>query len=121
MLREVKDLKPRPGELRRRWFTDEEFDLFVWYEAGGGVCRFELCYGKPSNEHAVAWQEGAGLTHNRVDDGEASPLSNMTPIVVPDGVFPAARVAQRFQSSSQGLEPELACFVLAKIRAGFPL
>jgi hypothetical protein len=121
MLREVTDLKPRPGEPRRRWFTDEELDLFVWYDAQDRVCRFELCYGKPSDEHALAWQEGTGLTHSRVDDGEATPLSNRTPIVVPDGAFPAARVAQRFQDSSRGLEPELAGLVLGKIRAGFSL
>ena len=118
MLREVKDLKSRPGEPRRRWFTDEYFDLFVWYDPPDRVCRFELCYGKPADEHALSWQEGTGLTHSRVADGEQTPLSNRTPIIVPDGVFPMARVAERFRSSSQGLEPELASLVLGKIRGG---
>jgi hypothetical protein len=118
MLREVKDLKPRPGEQPRRWFTDEYFDLFVWYEAGGGACRFELCYGKPSDEHALTWQEGSGVSHSRVDDGEGTPLSNMTPIVLPDGFFPAARVAQRFRDASLELEPGLTGLVLGKILSG---
>ena len=116
MLREVKDLEPRPGEPRRRWFTDEYFDLFVWYDPPDRVCGFELCYGKPADEHALSWQEGAGLTHSRVDDGEQTPLANRTPIMVPDGAFPAAEVAERFQGSGRELEPNLFSLVLGKIR-----
>jgi hypothetical protein len=118
MLREVKDLRPRPDEPPRRWFTDEYFDLFVWFGPDGKVCRFELAYGKPSDEHAVAWEGGSGLTHSRVDDGESSPLSNRTPVIVPDGVFPAADVAERFRQASGGLEAGLAGFVLERLRAG---
>lgn len=118
MLREVKDVKQLPDEPRRRWFSDEFFDLIVWYDQKGESLGFQLCYGKPSDEHAFTWLRDRGFSHDRVDDGEWSPLWNMTPILVPDGIFPAKEIAERFRENSQKVEPEIVGLVLEKLEAG---
>lgn len=116
MLKEIARLTPLPNEPRRRWFTDRSLDLFVWYDGDGQISGFQLCYGKPHNEHSVTWHTRHGFSHNRVDDGEDDPRWNRTPILLPDGMFPAASVLDRFERSSQHLEPDLVAFVVRRIQ-----
>jgi hypothetical protein len=47
MLREQLARTPE-GELHRRWFSDEFFDLYVWSGDAGEIARFQLCYRKPA-------------------------------------------------------------------------
>jgi hypothetical protein len=42
-------------EPRRRWFSDEYFDLVVWQSVGNGIVGFHLCYDKARTERAVSW------------------------------------------------------------------
>lgn len=68
---EVKYEPPTPGEPHHRWFQSDYFDLFLWYDATGALCRFQLCYDRYSDEHALTWvQETNDLTHQSVDGGE---------------------------------------------------
>ena len=73
----------------RRWIADEYFDLIVWYEAAGAIHGFQLCYDKPGRERALTWTRERGFSHTAIDSGESRPTANRTPILVPDGVFPA--------------------------------
>jgi hypothetical protein len=43
------------GDLIRKWFTDEYFDLFVWSDNKGEIARFQLCCNKGRDEHALTW------------------------------------------------------------------
>ena len=43
-LREVLIVEQTDPSLRRRWFENDYFDLFVWQDTAGAVTRFELCY-----------------------------------------------------------------------------
>ena len=105
-LREVPRVRQRGGEGRRRWFTCPSTDLFVW-EQGGHVVRVELCYGKPHDEHTLSWDAEWGVAHMRIDDGEAHPSKNRTPIAVPDGLFDASAVALEFERVGAGVDPRV--------------
>lgn len=86
--------------LRRRWFHDEYFDLFVWQDALGALARFELCYGAGASERALVWLGGERLFH----DG--------APGAAPD----LQVLLQRFERAGGGLPAEVRREVLARIR-----
>jgi len=67
MLMEIHGVADDPP-ARRRWFHDEEFDLFVW-QADGAVTLFQLCYGTDSADRALVWDKRRGFFH----DGPPAP------------------------------------------------
>ena len=101
---------------RRRWFTDEDFDLIVWFSERGAPDGFQLCYDRRSHERALTWTEGAGYRHDRIDDGEGNPTRNRSPILVSDGVFSAADILARFEMASAEVAPNIRQFVAQKLR-----
>jgi hypothetical protein len=119
MLVEIKDVRQVPGEGRRRWFTDSELDLIVWYE-GDEVSGFQLCYGKPRDEHALTWHRPASYAHTRVDDGEGPWGSKMTPVLVQDGLFQWDAIARHFKAASTEIDPEISALVYNSL-AEYPL
>jgi hypothetical protein len=106
----------RQAQPWRRWFTDEEFDLIVWFSRQGTPDGFQLCYDRKGHERALTWTEDAGYSHDRIDDGEGNPTKNRSPILVSDGVFPAAEVLRRFEATSSGIESHIRQFVAQKLR-----
>jgi len=116
MLTEVAATQPA-GEPHRRWFVDDYFDLIVWLNDDGTPSGFQLCYDRPHAERALTWTVTSGYRHNRIDDGEAEPVKNQTPIIVADGAFAAAAVLERFQAHSGEIDDNVRQFVVAKLRA----
>jgi hypothetical protein len=41
------------GEQQRRWFSSEDFDLIVWFDALGAIAQFELCDDRSDVERAL--------------------------------------------------------------------
>lgn len=118
MLREWKGVRQRPEEGFRRWFTDEEMDLIVWYENSGSVRGFQLCYGKQTDQHAVTWMSNGTYNHAKVDDGESRPIgSKSTPILVQDGFVDATRLAKSFAGRATEIEGPIRDLVINKIRS----
>ena len=116
-LREIVPVRQIPGEAPRRWFTSEEFDLFVWCDAAGSVNAFQLCYDKPRSEHALVWKRGARVAHFAVDDGEGRPFRHKgSPVLVANGHFAAARVADRLATAGGQVPRDILEFVLARVR-----
>ncbi|MHA3773234.1 hypothetical protein ACXR0O_17005 [Verrucomicrobiota bacterium sgz303538] len=115
MLREFQ-ARQLSDDYRRRWFSDQYFDLYVWYEADGSIHGFQLAYAKPGNEHALTWTSTGGFRHSAVDSGESSPFSGLTPILIAGGHFPAAKVAREFRERASELEPDTRELVIEKIR-----
>ena len=103
------------GDYDRRWMSDDYFDLIVWYDRKDALHGFQLCYGKPESERALTWTSGRGFSHTEVDTGEELATVNRTPILVPDGSFPASKVRREFQRRAVGLPNDLRDLVLAKI------
>lgn len=107
---------PDPSGKQRRWFTSDDFDLIVWFDDDASVAAFQLCYDRMRRERAITWARASGFSHNRIDDGEAGPWANRSPILVSDGVFPADEIAHRFADASLGIPENLRAIVLAKLR-----
>lgn len=127
MLLEFKEVRQHEGSYRR-YFFDDWFDLYLWYDRAGGRLRgFQLVYDKTDDPHSLTWTEDGISSHNRVDDGESGHCGmKMSPILVPDGVFPGNPVLDRFAAVSKTLDPGIREFVEAGIRAygtraGMPL
>jgi hypothetical protein len=107
VLREYKDLKQEAGPGSRRWFESDGLDLVVWLDAAGVLTGFQLCYDFGRGEHALTWRRESGCAHHRVDGGDASPLSNQSPVLVPDGLIPWGELGLLFDQRSATLEPGL--------------
>jgi hypothetical protein len=114
MLTEIRDTRQIPGEGFRRWFTDARMDLIVWYtNKNGRIIGFQLCYDKDEDEKALTWTREAGFSHERVDDGGDRGYSHKgTPLLMPDGEFPAGRVVRDFTLLAEEIEEPLRRFVV---------
>ena len=115
MFREIRDLRQERGGGRRRWFESDGLELVVWTGEGGSVDGFQLCYDWGRGEHALTWRPGAGFAHNEIDSGESSPLKNETPILMPDGAAPWAKLLRHFDACSTTLEPSVRDFVRGRL------
>jgi hypothetical protein len=116
MLTEIPNARQVEGEGFRRWFTDDYFDLIVWYEEKNALVGFQLCYDKLGRERALTWTHAHGFQHNRIDAGEVPGSPKMTPIVVADGEFNRDPVAERFRAASAGMERSIAGFVYETLK-----
>ncbi len=104
---EVKPVRQDVPGLRKRWLRSEGLDLFVW-SRGDAVSRLQLSYKLAGGEFCVTWSEREGYRHEQVDDGEGHPLQyKASPILLPDGEFPATTVAGRLRLASSGMERAL--------------
>jgi hypothetical protein len=118
VLKEYHNVRQEARQGRRRWFEDDQFDFVVWYDQKGAVAGFQICYRTgPNLEHALSWRAQSGFVHDRVDEGDDSPLKNMTPILVPDGDVPWALLATEFARRSAELEEDLRTLVLDRLAA----
>ncbi len=116
MLEEIAGVRQDNPELRRRWFHDDYFDLFIWQSPASSIVAFQLCYDIHSHERVLSWRESSGFSHNRIDSGEARPEKNMTPILVADGALPLDDVLARFVRRSRTMERAVSHFIVSKLR-----
>lgn len=114
MLKEIRAI----ADKNSRWFSDDYFDLIVWYDEQGRADGFQLCYDKEGDERAFTWRKDQPPTHERIDSGEESPLKNRAPILVPDGLVSYADLIGRFRERAATIEPELFDLVLRKLSEG---
>ncbi len=116
MLVEIHNTRQIDGEGFRRWFTDDYFDLIVWYDEQQALLGFQLCYDKEGRERAVTWTRERGFQHSRIDAGEVTGRAKMTPIVVADGAFNRDPIAERFHAESSEIDRAVAAFVYDTLR-----
>ena len=115
MLEENSNIQQISGELPRRWFSDEFFDLIIWEKKPGNYNSFQLCYNKQSDEHALTWRKEHSVEHFRVDSGEPGPLKNLSPMMIDDGVVDLNRLIRKFEEKSRKIEPQIRDFILRKL------
>jgi len=115
MLKEYPTQQHR-GEQKRRWFSNHYFDLIVWQNDQSEITKFQLCYDKTGKERALTWTKGRGFDHNLIDEGEASPLKNQSPILLKDGLFHASEVLKIFIADSELIEQQVRSFIIEKLR-----
>jgi hypothetical protein len=116
MLYEVKNVRQHKNEGFRRWFTDKDFDLIIWYDNNKKINGFQLCYNKSKYERALTWTNSDNkFYHNKIDDGEVPGAVKESPILVADGLFDKINVANDFKESSIQIDPQVSNFVYKKI------
>jgi hypothetical protein len=116
MLTEIRNPRQIEGEGFRRWFTNDFFDLIVWYAEDRTLIGFQLCYDKQDHERALTWTREHGFQHNRIDSGEVPGHAEMTPVIIADGEFSRDPVAERFRKASGQIEPAVARFVYETVK-----
>jgi hypothetical protein len=116
MLVEIRNIVQRNLERRKRWFHDDDFDLYVWQAPDAQVLELQLCYERGTHrERALTWKRGMGYANYAVDSGEASPMARQTPMLVAGGRFGGWRIRERLVAAAGDLEPAIAAFVLDKV------
>ena len=125
MLIERRNVRQIAAEGFRRWFSDEYFDLIVWYareaqadSTADVIAGFQLCYDKRGQERALSWRREGGFSHDLIDAGEIPGQANMSPVLDPGGELPEAVVKRfRFNSPKVGLSLQnLVCTKLSEYR-----
>jgi hypothetical protein len=101
MLREIEGVADEPS-MRRRWFHDDYFDLFVWQTEEGEVALFQLCYGGESDERALVWHREAGLFHDGADPAEEA-RSRKGKTAAPGASPAAVPITVRFEAAASSL------------------
>lgn len=101
----------------RRWFRSRSADLYIWPSRQGSfpVRAFEYCYRDLYKEHYLSWDKRGGFRYARIDDGETSPLTNDTPLVVPNGDADTAFAARHFRVEGVAIDREIYQFILHKL------
>jgi hypothetical protein len=61
------------------------------------------------------WTRERGFLHTAIDSGASRPTANRTPILVPDGAFPAQDVRREFVTRGAPLPAEIRELVLTRI------
>jgi len=115
MLQKIRGVRQDDASRERHWFQDDYFDLFVWTDAAGKVLAFQLCYDRLRHERVLAWSVERGFIHRRVDDGEQTPVKNMTPIMVTDDRFAAEDIGAEFDIRGSGMDAAVRDFIRRKI------
>jgi len=116
MLREINHVQQVPSDYFRRWFADENLDLLVWHKPDETIYGFQLCYDRYWRHRALTWTEDHGFSHDDIDDGEQSPLTNRSPTLSPSGPFEATAVLSRFRTSARYVPIRTRIFVRQKIQ-----
>ena len=117
MLNEITEVTQYETGKHRRWFHDEDFDLYTWEDYDGVLQGFQLCYAKLGKERALRWSPEAGYSHEGVDAPEDKPGRSMSAIFVADGVFDANRVGTIFENATLEMPDKFRNFVLERIHA----
>ncbi len=116
MLREITSSKRTEGPFERRWYQDDLFDLYVWFDAGGAITHFQLAYDKPTIEKALDWKNDDGFMHYRVNQYSPEGPGSMTPLLIMDPKFPKQRVMRQFDESASAIDIGVASFVSQMLR-----
>lgn len=116
MFREITSIRQNHNYSTKRWFTDSDMDLYIWFNQQAPA-RFQLAYNKRGREHAISWDSESGFSHYRVDDGEQQSQFKykMTPILLDDGEFDVATIARDFLKASENIDESLADFIYARL------
>ncbi len=116
MLREIINPKQYPEEGFRRWFTDDYFDLIVWYRNDRKtIVGFQLTYDKERNERALTWMSTGSYTHMGIDDGEITGGYKRTPVLVADGAFDKNRIVEKFKKAAGNMDKDIASLVYKRL------
>lgn len=115
MLREIYSSRQNNHRKLKRWFTDSNMDLFIWFKNQVPVC-FQLSYNKQQQEHSVSWHIDAGFSHNLVKANNRQSRCRTLFIHSPEREFDVATTAHDFLlACEESIENSLADFIFARL------
>ena len=115
VLREIRDVRQVQEEPRRRWFSDENFDLIVWFDPENEVIGFQLCYDKETEQKALTWLNQDGYQHSRIDNGDNPGKMKASPVLEANGHFDREGIGHRFRKNRGDVPDKIADYVYEKI------
>ena len=113
---EAPNVRQIRGEGRRRWFSDDYFDLIVWYQ-DNGISGFQLCYDRTGTPRVLTWSVKGGAKHNGIDDGD-DPLQTYKaiPVLIENNDFDAQAVGIRFHDAAASMPSEISAMVIEQLK-----
>jgi len=115
MLQEISNIKQRSYSQVRRWFSDKDMDLYVWFVRHVPV-GFQLSYNKQTLEKTVHWDNKNGFQHYSIDLGEFdSTEQNMSLLCLSDANVDVYAIARNFLDNCDHIDPSLADFIYARL------
>lgn len=114
MLKEYAKVRQERGSVRRL-FSDDQYDLYVWYEADGlTIVGFQIVYFRGEEQKAFTWVRESGFSHTTVEGWDDSRF-NRTPFLVADGVVDIDSLRSEFDSRGTGIDEPVRSFVSGKL------
>jgi len=113
MLREISSTRQNNSSKLKRWFTDANMDLFVWFKDQVPVC-FQFSYNDTAQEHAISWHINHGFDHHLIRNKNYRTQYRLPASTSTTGFIPA-RAAHFFVQASEHIETSLADFIFARL------
>jgi len=114
MLREISSTHQNKRSQFKRWFTDSDMDLFIWFKNRAPVC-FQLCYKKCQQEHSVSWHIDNGFTHNLIRSKNRQAKYRIPATKSPELAFDAMAIARDFLQACDHIDNTLADFIFSRL------
>ncbi|MDH5388325.1 MAG: hypothetical protein OEY06_07740 [Gammaproteobacteria bacterium] len=116
MLQEIASTHRNNLAKSKRWFTDSNMDLFVWFKNKRPV-SFQLAYIKEQQEYSINWHINNGYTHNLIKAELRHIKYRKSSIHSSECKFDTAFTARMFLLASNNIETTLADFIFARLMA----
>jgi hypothetical protein len=117
VLREIRYVRQERKQDRRRWFTDDDWDVYVWNRADGSFSGFQLCYGKTGRQRALTWMHGQPPSHTAVkEDHGVGNHGKEAAMLVADGTLDPAALIQDFMETSAEVDPPVREYIAGRLR-----
>lgn len=107
MLAEIRSAANHIGGARRRWFCSANMDLFLWQGETNEILGFQFCYDKDYQQRMFSWFADSGYQHCHIDNGEASPKRNMSPILLANAAPYNHDLISRFCASAVNIDSQI--------------
>src|ERR1700722_6060274 len=104
-----------PGDYPRRFMSDDDFDLYVWFRQDGEFYGFQLCYDKTGREPSFTWLSDRGFSHFAVDTGDSYSTNGCAPVLVAEGCMPVQTVRRKFLRQSRELNEKIRKLIISKL------
>ena len=114
-LEEFHDVRQRPEEGFRRYFSSNYFKLWVWYESDKKtLIGFQLLWGGDDKENAITWKKGY-ISHTQVADEGHAGAPKMAQILHLDAGKIRPSTIYIFRKYAAHIEQSLVDFIVSKV------
>jgi len=113
MLKEFKKVR-QDNDSFRRYFTDDMFDLYIWYNKDvKEIEGFQIIYDKrEENLHAFTWEKNEGTFHSGIDN---EGWYNPSPILFKSELANKIDIAREFVKRAKNIDDKLVKMIANKI------